>query len=162
MKKNNMGKLLGVALVVAIICTGLFYMMFAMKANSQTGTTDGGGGQSVKGRHGAEGRGSQDHRTGRFHSFPRAPIATRRKSSEIRYSTPWRQDEPVLNARLATSQSGGGVGRSRGHARGVGSFDRFDRRSGPAARRTEASTYKWWSAAAPNPKKPKCARRSKI
>ena len=38
MKTNNMGKLLGVALVVAIMCTGLFYMMFAMKANSQTGT----------------------------------------------------------------------------------------------------------------------------
>ena len=38
MKKDNMGKLLGVALVVAIICTGLFYMLFAMKANSQSGT----------------------------------------------------------------------------------------------------------------------------
>ena len=37
MKKNNVGKLLGVALVVAIICTGLFYMLFAMKANSQSG-----------------------------------------------------------------------------------------------------------------------------
>ena len=58
MKKNNMGKLLGVALVVAIICTGLFYMLFAMKANSQTGTHDGGGREGSKGRHGAEGRGS--------------------------------------------------------------------------------------------------------
>ena len=37
MKKDNMGKLLGVALVVAIMCTGLFYMLFAMKANSETG-----------------------------------------------------------------------------------------------------------------------------
>ncbi len=39
MKKNNLGKLLGVALVVAIISTGLFYMLFAMKANSQPGAT---------------------------------------------------------------------------------------------------------------------------
>ncbi len=37
MKKSKAGKLLGVALVVAIICTGLFYMLFAMKANSQSG-----------------------------------------------------------------------------------------------------------------------------
>ena len=36
MKKDNLGKLLGVALVVAIISTGLFYMLFAMKANSET------------------------------------------------------------------------------------------------------------------------------
>src|SRR5213083_2792818 len=35
MKKDNLGKLMGVALVVAIISTGLFYMFFAMKANSQ-------------------------------------------------------------------------------------------------------------------------------
>lgn len=39
MNKQNLGKLLGVALVVAILSTGLFYMMFAMKANSQTRTT---------------------------------------------------------------------------------------------------------------------------
>lgn len=39
MKKNNLVKLLGVALVVAIISTGLFYMLFAMKANSQPAAT---------------------------------------------------------------------------------------------------------------------------
>ncbi|MEQ1947568.1 MAG: Flp pilus assembly protein CpaB [Bryobacteraceae bacterium] len=39
MNKQNLGKLLGVALVVAIISTGLFYMLFAMKANSETRTT---------------------------------------------------------------------------------------------------------------------------
>ena len=39
MNKQNLGKLLGVALVVAILSTGLFYMLFAMKANSQTRTT---------------------------------------------------------------------------------------------------------------------------
>jgi len=39
MNKQNLGKLLGVALVVAILSTGLFYMLFAMKANSETRTT---------------------------------------------------------------------------------------------------------------------------
>ena len=58
MKKDNMGKLLGVALVVAIICTGLFYMLFAMKANSQTGTTMVVAAKAAEGRHGADARGS--------------------------------------------------------------------------------------------------------
>src|SRR5262245_19148116 len=35
MKKDNLVKLLGVALVVAIISTGLFYMLFAMRANGE-------------------------------------------------------------------------------------------------------------------------------
>ena len=39
MKKDNLVKLLGVALVVAIISTGLFYMFFAMRANSEVRAT---------------------------------------------------------------------------------------------------------------------------
>ena len=61
MKKNNMGKLLGVALVVAIMCTGLFYMMFAMKANSQTGTTMVVAAKALKAGTVLKADGSQDH-----------------------------------------------------------------------------------------------------
>jgi len=38
MKKNNLVKLLGIALVVAIISTGLFYGLFVNKLSSNTGT----------------------------------------------------------------------------------------------------------------------------
>jgi pilus assembly protein CpaB len=38
MKKNNLGKLLGVALVVAIVATGIFYGLFVNRLSSSTGT----------------------------------------------------------------------------------------------------------------------------
>src|SRR5579872_6845929 len=38
MKKNNLGKLLGIALVVAIISTGIFYGLFVNKLSSNTGS----------------------------------------------------------------------------------------------------------------------------
>ena len=76
MKKNNMGKLLGIALVVAIISTGLFYRLFAMKANSQTGHHAGGRGQGSESRHRADARPISKPFPGRPSSFPRAPIGT--------------------------------------------------------------------------------------
>src|ERR1700690_154881 len=38
MKKNNLVKLLGIALVVAIISTGIFYGLFVNKLSSSTGS----------------------------------------------------------------------------------------------------------------------------
>lgn len=89
MKKNNMGKLLGVALVVAIMCTGLFYMMFAMKANSETGTQMVVAAKALKAGTVLRAEISRPL-TGRLRSFRPAPIATRRKLSEIPYSALWR------------------------------------------------------------------------
>ena len=38
MKKNNMLKLLGIAFVVAILSTGIFYGLFVNKLSSSTGS----------------------------------------------------------------------------------------------------------------------------
>src|SRR6195256_6002682 len=38
MKQNNLAKLLGIALVVAIIATGVFYGLFVTKLSSNTGS----------------------------------------------------------------------------------------------------------------------------
>src|SRR5579871_3409004 len=38
MKKNNLGKLLGIALAVAIVSTGIFYGLFVNKLSSNTGS----------------------------------------------------------------------------------------------------------------------------
>src|ERR1700704_2001359 len=38
MKQNNLAKLLGIALVVAIIATGVFYGLFVTKLSSSTGS----------------------------------------------------------------------------------------------------------------------------
>ena len=38
MKQNNLAKLLGIALVVAIIATGVFYGLFVNKLSSSTGS----------------------------------------------------------------------------------------------------------------------------
>jgi len=109
MKKNNMGKLLGVALVVAIMCTGLFYMMFAMKANSQTGTP-----MVVAARALNAGTvlKAEDLKTINW-PVSQLPPGAHRNPQEVIGNTvfdPMAPEEPVLNARLATSQSGGGSG----------------------------------------------------
>lgn len=109
MKKNNMGKLLGVALVVAIMCTGLFYMMFAMKANSQTGTP-----MVVAARALNAGTvlKAEDLKTINW-PVSQLPPGAHRNPQEVIGNTvfdPMASEEPVLNARLATSQSGGGSG----------------------------------------------------
>lgn len=90
MKKDNMGKLLGVALVVAIICTGLFYMLFAMKANSQSGTTMVVAAKALKAGMVLT---PADLKTITWPvpQLPPGRIATRRRSSATRFSTPWRR-----------------------------------------------------------------------
>ena len=53
MKKNNLLKLLGIAFVVAIVSTGIFYGLFVNKLSSSTGSGKiaGGGGQAAESRH---------------------------------------------------------------------------------------------------------------
>ena len=108
MKKNNMGKLLGVALVVAIMCTGLFYMMFAMKANSETGTPMVVAAKALKAGTVLK---ADDLKTINWPA-PQLPSGAHRNPQEVIGNTvfgPIAPDEPVLNARLATSQSAGGA-----------------------------------------------------
>ena len=109
MKKDNMGKLLGVALVVAIICTGLFYMLFAMKANSQSGTTIVVAAKAFKAGTVLK---AEDLKTIAW-PVPQLPAGAHHDPQEVVGNTvfdPMAQEEPVLSARLATSQSGGGSG----------------------------------------------------
>lgn len=109
MKKNNMGKLLGVALVVAIICTGLFYMLFAMKANSETGTTLVVAAKDLKAGTVLT---PTDVKTIPW-PVPQLPQGAHHDPKEVIGNTAFdaiTQDEPVLNARLASAQSGGGAG----------------------------------------------------
>jgi pilus assembly protein CpaB len=109
MKTNNMGKLLGVALVVAIICTGLFYMMFAMKANSQTGTPMVVAAKALKAGTVLK---AEDLKTINW-PVSQLPPGAHRDPQEVIGNTvfdPMAPEEPVLNARLANSQSAGGSG----------------------------------------------------
>ena len=109
MKTNNMGKLLGVALVVAIICTGLFYMMFAMKANSQTGIQMVVAAKALKAGTVLK---AEDLKTINW-PVQQLPPGAHRNPQEIIGNTvfdPMAAEEPVLNARLATAESGGGSG----------------------------------------------------
>jgi len=109
MKKNNIGKLLGVALVVAIMCTGLFYMMFAMKANSQTGTPMVVAAKALKAGTVLK---AEDLKTINW-PVSQLPPGTHRNPQEVIGNTvfdPMAPEEPVLNTRLANSLSGGGSG----------------------------------------------------
>jgi pilus assembly protein CpaB len=109
MKTNNMGKLLGVALVVAIMCTGLFYMMFAMKANSQTGIPMVVAAKALKAGTVLK---ADDLKTINW-PVPQLPPGAHRDPQEVIGNTvfdPMAPEEPVLNARLANSQSAGGSG----------------------------------------------------
>ena len=109
MKKDNMGKLLGVALVVAIICTGLFYMMFAMKANSETGAQMVVAAKALKAGTVLK---AEDLKTINWPAAQLPPGAHRNPQEVIGNTVfdPMAPEEPVLNARLANSLSGGGSG----------------------------------------------------
>jgi pilus assembly protein CpaB len=110
MKKTNLVKLLGVALVVAIISTGLFYMLFAMKANSQTN----GATLVVAARTLKPGTvlASADVKTIAWPA-QQLPKGAYRDPKEVVGSTVFdtmAEEEPVLTSRLASAQSGGGAG----------------------------------------------------
>ncbi len=111
MKQNNLAKLLGIALVVAIIATGVFYGLFVNKLSSSTGS-----GKMV------------------VVAAKPIPVGTVLAETDVR-SIPWpvdgtpagafesaqqvaghtvivplTQGEPVLAARLASTEKGGGPG----------------------------------------------------
>ena len=109
MKKNNLVKLLGVALVVAIISTGIFYMLFAMKANSQPNATLVVAARALKpGTILAE----ADLKTIPWPA-PELPKGAYRDTKAVIGSTVFdtmAEEEPVLTSRLASGLAGGGAG----------------------------------------------------
>ena len=109
MKTNNMGKLLGVALVVAIMCTGLFYMMFAMRANSETGIQMVVAAKALKAGTVLK---AEDLKTINWPAQQLPPGAHRNPQEVIGNTVfdPMAAEEPVLNTRLATAESAGGSG----------------------------------------------------
>jgi len=108
MKKNNLGKLLGVALVVAIISTGLFYMLFAMKANSQTGATLVVAAKALKpGTILAAG----DVKTIPWQgALPKGAYQNTKAVVGSTVFDTMAEEEPVLTTRLASGVSAGGAG----------------------------------------------------
>lgn len=111
MKKENLVKLVGVALVVAIISTGIFYGVFASKLNSDTGS-----GQTLVVAAKALKSGTvlvaADLKTISWPS-PQLPKGAYQTPQELVGSTVFdsiAEEEPVLATRLASPQSGAGAG----------------------------------------------------
>jgi len=111
MNKNNWVKLFGVALVVAIIATGLFYGLFASRLNSSTGS-----GRTVVVAARALKPGTvlvaDDVKTVAWPA-DHLPKGAYGDPGQVVGSTVFDtigDEEPVLAARLASAQSGGGSG----------------------------------------------------
>ncbi|HEV2202797.1 MAG TPA: Flp pilus assembly protein CpaB [Bryobacteraceae bacterium] len=110
MNKNNLIKLLGVALVVAIISTGLFYGLFASRLNSGTG------GRTVVVASRALKPGTviatADVKTVAWPAdhVPKGAYADPNDVVGTTVFDPIGEEEPVVAARLATAQSAGGSG----------------------------------------------------
>jgi pilus assembly protein CpaB len=111
MKKNNLVKLLGVALVVAIIATGIFYGLFVNRLSSSTGT---GRTLVVAAKPLKPGTivAVADVKTIPWPTdqLPKGAYETPDQVAGNTVFDPIEQDEPVLATRLASSQSGGGSG----------------------------------------------------
>jgi Flp pilus assembly protein CpaB len=111
MNKNNIVKLLGVALVVAIISTGLFYGLFASRLSSNTG-----GGHNVVVATRPLKAGAvlvaADLKTVPWPGdhLPKGAYETADGVVGTTVFDPIGEEEPVLSAHLATAQSGGGSG----------------------------------------------------
>jgi len=111
MKQNNLAKLLGIALVVAIVATGVFYGLFVNKLSSSTGSgkmvvvalkpIPAGTVLSEKDVQSMPWPAEQTP-TGAFASAPQVVGHT--------VLEPLTQGEPVLETRLASSGAGGGSG----------------------------------------------------
>jgi pilus assembly protein CpaB len=110
MKKNNLVKLLGVALVVAIISTGLFYGLFVNRVNSETPKNT----LVVAAKLLRPGTvlAATDVKTIPWPS-QQLPKGAYQDPKEVIGTTVFDtmdEEEPVLTARLATPQSAGGAG----------------------------------------------------
>jgi len=111
MKKNNLIKLLGVALVVAIVATGIFYGLFVNRLSSSTGS---GKTLVVAAKTLKPGVvvAVADLKTVPW-AADQLPKGTYQTPDQVAGSTVFsaiEQDQPVLATSLATSQSGGGSG----------------------------------------------------
>ena len=111
MKQNNLAKLLGIALVVAIIATGVFYGLFVSKLSSNTGS-----GKMVvvaaKPIPAGTILGEKDVQSIPWPVEP-TPAGAFDAPQQVMGHTvlqPLTQGEPVLAARLASSDKGGGSG----------------------------------------------------
>jgi pilus assembly protein CpaB len=111
MNKNNLMKLLGVALVVAIISTGLFYGFFAGRLSSGTGS---GRALVVAARPLKAGTviAEIDVKTMAWpgEHLPKGAYQTPEEVMGNTVFEPIGSDEPVLAAHLSSTQSGGGSG----------------------------------------------------
>jgi Flp pilus assembly protein CpaB len=109
MKQNNLAKLLGIALVVAIIATGVFYGLFVNKLSSSTGS---GKMVVVAARPLPPGTVLAEKDV---QSMPwpaeQTPAGTFEASQQVVGNTvlvPLAQGEPVLGSRLASAEKGSG------------------------------------------------------
>jgi pilus assembly protein CpaB len=107
MKKNNLLKLLGIAFVVAIVATGVFYGLFVNKLNSSTGS---GKTMVVAARTLNPGTVLKAEDVAEIPWFgPTLPKGAYEKASDVAGSTVFDtigQDEPVLASHLANSRNG--------------------------------------------------------
>jgi Flp pilus assembly protein CpaB len=111
MKKNNLLKLLGIALVVAIVSTGIFYGLFVGKLSSSPGS-----GKTLVVAARALKAGTQIQ-TADLKTIPwpsdQLPQGFYGVTDQVVGTTvfdPIGEGEPVLVSRLASAQSGGGAG----------------------------------------------------
>jgi pilus assembly protein CpaB len=111
MKQNNLAKLLGIALVVAIIATGVFYSLFVAKLSSSTGS---GKMVVVAAKPIPAGTVLADKDV---QSIPWAvdatPAGAFQAASQVVGHTilqPLTQGEPILESRIASTEKGGGSG----------------------------------------------------
>jgi pilus assembly protein CpaB len=111
MKQNNLAKLLGIALVVAIIATGVFYGLFVNKLSSNTGS----GKMVVVAARPLPAGTVLAEKDVQSMPWPaeQTPAGAFEASQQVAGHTvlvPLAQGEPVLAGRLASAERGGGSG----------------------------------------------------
>src|ERR1700689_865458 len=115
MKKNNLVKLLGIALVVAILSTGIFYGLFVNKLTSSTG---GGKKLGVAAKPLKAGMVLQaaDLKTIAWpaEELPSGAYSTVDQALGNTVFDPIGANEPVMASRLASARSAGGAGGAAG------------------------------------------------
>jgi pilus assembly protein CpaB len=111
MKQNNLAKLLGIALVVAIVATGVFYGLFVNKLSSSTGS----GKMVVVALKPIPAGTVLDAKDVQSIPWPvnQTPAGAFASATQVVGHTvldPLAQGEPVLETRLASTEAGGGSG----------------------------------------------------